>query len=266
MDGRPIGIFDSGVGGLSVCKAIRTVLPSEDIIYFGDTGRFPYGTRAIDTVIRYSEEITAYLKSKDVKIIVIACNTASAAALETLKSKNSMPVIGVIDTGARAACKRVKDNLLGVIGTRATVESGSYIKAIKSIMPEVNILQQHASLLVSLTEEGWIDEEITRLAAEKYIRDMYNKGVRTLILGCTHFPLLKKAINDVFPDMDLVDTGEEIALEVKNLLSEKNIEKNNGAGNITLLASDITETILHVKDMFFGEDTAQISKLVINAD
>ncbi|MFH0977104.1 MAG: glutamate racemase [Spirochaetota bacterium] len=266
MDDRPIGIFDSGVGGLSVCKAVKALLPSENIIYFGDTNRFPYGTKAIETVIRYSKEITAYLKSKDVKMIVVACNTASAAALETLKKDNHIPIIGVIEAGARAACKRSEGKKIGVIATRATVQSGSYIKAIKAINPDMDIIQQHASVFVSLVEEGWIDEDITRAAGRKYIQNMYNSGVRTLILGCTHFPLLKKAINDIYPDLDLIDTSEEIALEVKRILKEKNIENNAVKGQITLYASDITDTIERLKDMFFGGDSSKITRLVIDEE
>lgn len=266
MDSRPIGIFDSGVGGLTVCKAIKNALPAENIIYFGDTGRFPYGTKAIDTVIKYSKEITAYLRSKDVKMIVVACNTASAAALDTLKKTNNIPIIGVIDAGARAACKRVNGKTIGVIATRATVKSGSYIKSIKSISPDIDVKQQDASVFVSLTEEGWINDDITRLAAKKYIEGMYNNGVRTLILGCTHFPLLKKAISDVYPDIDLIDTGEEIALEVKNILIKNNIENKKEKGKISLYASEMTDTIERLKNMFFGEDSPEITKLIIDGE
>ncbi len=266
MDNRPIGIFDSGVGGLSVCKAIKDALPAEDIIYFGDTNRFPYGTKAIETVIRYSREITAYLISKNVKMIVVACNTASAAALNVLKSENPIPIIGVIEAGARAAGKRAKDKKIGVIATRATVASDSYIKAIKSMMPDAEILQQHATIFVSLVEEGWINDDIAKLAVKKYINGMYTSGIRTLILGCTHFPLLKKAINEVYPDISLIDTGEEIALEVKKILKEKNIENSGRKGNITLYASDITDTIERLKDLFFKSDSAKIVKLVIDGE
>jgi glutamate racemase len=266
MDNRPIGIFDSGVGGLSVCKAIKDALPAEDIIYFGDTNRFPYGTKAIETVIRYSKEITAYLISRNVKTVVVACNTASAAALGILKKENDIPIIGVIDAGARAACKKAPGEKVGVIATRATVASESYIKAIKSISPDVKVIQQHASIFVSLVEEGWINDEITKLAVKKYINDIYMNGVRTLILGCTHFPLLKKTINEVYPDISLIDTSEEIALELKKILKEKDIEKSGAKGKITLFASEITDTIERLKDMFFGADSTKITKLVIDGE
>lgn len=263
MDSRPIGIFDSGVGGLTVCKAVHDLLPSENIIYFGDTARFPYGTRSIDTVIRYSREIADYFITRDVKMIVIACNTASAAALDELKKNYRRPVIGVIDAGVRAACNRPGTGVLGVIATRATVNSESYVKAIKKLHPAIKVIQSHASLFVSLTEEGWIDDEITRLAAKKYIQDMYDKGARTVILGCTHFPLLKKAINDVYPDLDLVDTGIEVAGEVRDIIRQKNLENIGGTGNIELYASDITDTLQRLQEMFFGKNGRAIQKLVI---
>jgi glutamate racemase len=264
MDSRPVGIFDSGVGGLTVCKAIRDILPAEHIIYYGDTARFPYGTRSIETVIRYSREITEYLKTRNVKMIVIACNTASAVALDVLKGENSIPIIGVIEAGARAACNRLKGRKLGVIGTRATVKSESYVKAIKNIDPTIEVIQQHATLFVSLTEEGLIDDEVTRLVAKKYIQHIYDSDVRTLILGCTHFPLLKKAIHDIFPDLDLIDTGVEIALEVNSILREKNLENNGSNTDIELYASDISDTLQRLKEMFFGKNRTEIKKLIID--
>jgi glutamate racemase len=264
MDSRPVGIFDSGVGGLTVCKAIRDILPAEHIIYYGDTARFPYGTRSIETVIRYSREITEYLKTRNVKMIVIACNTASAVALDVLKKENSIPIIGVIEAGARAACNRLKGRKLGVIGTRATVKSESYVKAIKNIDPTIEVIQQHATLFVSLTEEGLIDDEVTRLVAKKYIQHIYDSDVRTLILGCTHFPLLKKAIHEIFPDLDLIDTGVEIALEVNSILREKNLENNGSNTDIELYASDISDTLQRLKEMFFGKNRTEIKKLIID--
>ncbi len=263
MDDRPVGIFDSGVGGLTVCKAIRDLLPSENILYFGDTLRFPYGTRSIDTVIRYSREITDYLVGRGVKMVVVACNTSSAAALEILRAEYPLPVVGVIEAGARAACARASSGTVGVIATRATVNSGSYVREIQRIAPEMKVVQQHATLFVSLTEEGWIDDEITRLTARRYLQEMYNGGVRTLILGCTHFPLLKKAIADVYPDMDLIDTGIEIAREVRSILYEKSLENREGRGDIELYASDITDTIRRLKSVFFGDNGSEIQKLVI---
>ncbi len=263
MDTRPIGIFDSGIGGLTVCKAIHELLPSENLIYFGDTARFPYGTRSVDTLIRYSRQITEYLLSRNVKMIVIACNTSSAAALPALQQEYTIPIIGVINAGARAACKRAHNNLIGVIGTRATVNSGSYKKAIYAINPEIKVMQQHATLLVSLIEEGWIDNEVTKLTIQQYLQHMVNEGMKTLILGCTHFPILKKTIHDIYPQLDLVDTGEEITKEVNKILTKKNLANNSTSGTIELLASDITDTMQNLKSLFFDGTDVPIHKLVI---
>ncbi len=267
MPSSPIGIFDSGVGGLTVCRAIADLLPQENIIYFGDTARFPYGTRSQETIIKYSREITEYLVSRGVKMVVIACNTASAAALDTLRNEFDIPIIGVIESGARAACKRLTGDKVGVIATRATVKSESYARAIYNLKEEVEVVQNQATLFVSITEEGMTDSEISKLAAKEYIEEMYNEGVRTLILGCTHFPLLKKTINSVFPDMDLVDTGVEIALEVKGILKDKNLENSlqmGELGKVELFASDTTDTLKRLKDVFFHKNGTEIKKIVIN--
>jgi glutamate racemase len=267
MSERPIGIFDSGIGGLTVCKAINDIMPHENLIYFGDTARFPYGTRSKETIIRYSTEIKDYLLSRDVKMIVIACNTASAAALEELQKNLTIPIIGVIEAGAKAAVKDLNGDTIGVIATRATIKSESYIKSINKINPKINIVQQQASLFVALTEEGMIDNEISRLTVKEYLKDINSKKIKTLILGCTHFPLLKKTINDVYPDINLIDTGTEIALEVKQILKEKNLAINsisNNKGTIELFASDITETLLRLKSIFFHKKDIALSKLIIN--
>lgn len=263
MDSRPIGIFDSGIGGLTVCKAVHELLPGENLIYFGDTARFPYGTRSAETLIRYARQITAYLLSRNVKMIVIACNTSSAAALPVLQQDNTIPIIGVINAGARAACKRAHNNLIGVIGTRATVNSKSYEKAIHAINPAITVIQQHATLLVSLIEEGWLEDGVTRLTIQRYLQHIVDQDLKTLILGCTHFPLLKKTIHDVYPQLDLVDTGEEIAKEVKEILTKKNLANNSSSGTIELLASDITDTMQSLKKLFFNGNDVPIEKLVI---
>ncbi|MEW6525707.1 MAG: glutamate racemase [Spirochaetota bacterium] len=263
MDSRPIGIFDSGIGGLTVCKAINKLLPGENLIYFGDTARFPYGTRSAETLIRYARQITSYLLSRDVKMIVIACNTSSAAALPTLQQENTIPIIGVINAGARAACKRVHNNLIGVIGTRATVNSKSYEKAIHAINPAITVIQQHATLLVSLIEEGWIEDDVTRLTIQRYLHHMIDQDLKTLILGCTHFPILKNTIHEVYPQLDLVDTGEEIAKEVNEILIKKNLANNSSSGTIELYASDITDTMQNLKKLFFNGHDVPIEKLVI---
>lgn len=267
MSHQSIGIFDSGIGGLTVCKAIHDLLPYENIIYYGDTARFPYGTRSKETIIRYSREITEYLLDRGAKIIVVACNTVSAAALETLRQEYDVPFLGVIEAGARAACSTAVRTRVGVIGTRATVNSQSYVKAIQNISPGMEVIQHHATMLVPITEEGLLDHTIAREAVKLYLDDMYQQGVRTIILGCTHFPLLKKTIKEVYPDMNLVDTGKEIALDTRELLREKGLENSNNhqeKGTIELYASDITDVMLDLKDLFFQERTGGIKKLVLS--
>jgi glutamate racemase len=261
---QPIGIFDSGVGGLTVCKEIRDLLPQEDLIYFGDTMRFPYGTRSIDTVIRYAREITEYFRTRNVKMIVCACNTASAAALPTLIAENSLPVVGVVQAGARAACRLVSTGKIGVIATRATIKSEAYIRAIHGMCSDVEVLQQHATLFVSLVEEGLFDSNIARLCVKEYLNDFYNKQVRTVILGCTHFPLMKKVILETYPDMTLIDTGREIALEVRAILKQKNLANKKTTGTIELYASDITDTIYRLKEFFFGANGTKLEQFIIS--
>lgn len=265
-DTRPIGIFDSGVGGLTVCREVQKLLPGENIIYFGDTARSPYGTRSKETLIRYSREITDHFLQHDVKMIVCACNTASAAALPIISKDYNIPMLGVIQAGARAACSGISNGKIGVIGTRATVNSEAYITAIKSFCPDCEVIQQQATVLVTLVEEGWTDNSIAELSAKQYIDPLYESGVRTLILGCTHFPVLKKTIRKIYPDINLIDTGREIALDVQSILSEKGLENLSAEGSIELFASDITDTIRRMKKMFFGGNGVKLEKLIINGN
>lgn len=264
MNQQPIGIFDSGVGGLTVCHAIKDLLPNENIIYFGDTMRFPYGTRSIDTVIRYSREIVSYFRSRNVKMVVCACNTASAAALPVLIEENDIPVVGVIQAGARAACQRIKKGKIGVIATRATVKSEAYVRAIHENHPELDVIQQHATVLVSLVEEGWNNNDVAKIAAKKYLQELYEQDVRTLILGCTHFPLLKQAISEIYPEIEQIDTSYEISLEVKSILNEKNLANKSAGGTIELYASDMTETVSRLKKIFFGGNGIKLEQLKIS--
>jgi glutamate racemase len=266
MHNKAIGIFDSGVGGLTVCKAINNLLPNEDLIYFGDTARYPYGIRSRNTIIEYCKEISTYLTSRQVKLIVIACNTASSVALQVLREDISVPIIGVIEAGVKAAFKRLNGDRIGIIGTRATIQSGAYLKAVSAVRSDVKIVQRHAPLLVSLIEEGFLNSEITRLAIREYIEDIYQSGVRSLILACTHFPLLKEAINEIYPDIDLIDTGVEIANEVKAELIKRNLQHTDPErkGKIELYASDITETTENLKNYFFYDKTGSFKLLTLN--
>lgn len=221
---RPIGVFDSGIGGLTVLREIVKEMPSEDTIYLGDTARVPYGIRSPETVIRYSLENTKFLFSKDIKFLVVACNTASSVSLDRIKSVVPIPVIGVIEPGAKAAIKATNNKKIGIIATEATVRSDSYTRLIKAIDNDVAVFGLPCSLFVPLVEEGWTDGEIACLIAEKYLEEIRNRGIDTLILGCTHYPLLKTVIAKVMGSrVKLIDSAVEVAWEVKTILDNSNL-------------------------------------------
>ncbi len=227
---KAIGIFDSGIGGLTVLKEIVAKLPQENIIYLGDTARVPYGIRSAETVTRYSFENTQFLLSQEIKMLVIACNTASAISLDAVKKEYPLPVIGVLEPGARAAIAATKTGNVGVIGTEATVGSRAYEKAIKRLAPDVKVHSQACPLFVPLAEEGWTDNDVAELVAEKYLTPYRGMGIDTLVLGCTHYPLLKSVIaRAVGSEITLIDSATETAKEVVAVL-EKLKWRGNGYG------------------------------------
>lgn len=221
----PVGVFDSGVGGLTVVREIMRQLPKERIVYFGDTARVPYGTKSRDTVIRYSRQIVRFLETREVKAIVIACNTASAYALETLQKEIGIPIIGVVKPGARVAARASFEGRIGVIGTEATVGSHIYRDYIKGLRPKAEIIEKACPLFVSLVEEGWLKDPITEAVAERYLQEMKDKKVDTLILGCTHYPLIRSTVRTVMGEkVTLVNPAYETAIELRQLLERKGIE------------------------------------------
>jgi glutamate racemase len=227
---KPIGVFDSGIGGLTVLKEIVKEMPSEGTIYLGDTARVPYGIRSPETVIRYSLENTRFLFSKDIKFLVVACNTASSVSLDKIKSVVPIPVIGVIEPGAKAAVKATRNKKIGIIGTEATVRSNSYTRLIKALDKDVEVSGLPCPLFVPLVEEGWIDGEITTLIAEKYLKEMKNKDIDTLVLGCTHYPLLKKVISKVMGEsLSLIDSAVEVARDVRTILETSGLNRKQEA-------------------------------------
>jgi glutamate racemase len=218
-DRRPIGVFDSGVGGLTVVGQIRKILPGEDIVYFGDTARVPYGTKSKETVTRFSVENVEFLMEKNVKLIVVACNTASSLSLDFLKRCFKVPIIGVIEPGAKGAVAVTRTGRIGVIGTNATVASGAYEKAIRKIGPRMSVFTRSCPLFVPLVEEGWLNKSVTREIAKSYLSFVRANAVDTLILGCTHYPLLREAIQRVVgPKVMLVDSAKEVAKEAETIL------------------------------------------------
>ncbi len=227
-DDRPIGVFDSGVGGLTVVKQLMKKLPSENIIYFGDTARIPYGTKSEEIVRRFALEDSFFLLEKNVKMVVVACNTASSVAMSMLQSILDVPVIGVIEPGAEAAVRNSSNRKIGVIGTAATIRSSSYRKKVLEKSSKVQVISQACPLFVSLVEEGWIEDEATILIARRYLQSMIENHVDTLILGCTHYPLLKNIIQKVLGDgVQLIDSGVETAKSVEKILKEKSMLANS---------------------------------------
>lgn len=248
---KAIGVFDSGIGGLTVLKEIIRLFPHEDTIYLGDTARVPYGTKSAETVTRYSLEITDFLVTKGIKLLVVACNTASAVALPALREKHSLPIINVIEPGARKAVATTQTKKVGVIGTEGTIKSGAYEKAIKALAPEIEVISKPCPLFVPLAEEGWTDNEVAHAAASRYLEEM--KGVDTLVLGCTHYPLLKGAIASVMGrNVRLIDSGEETALEVRRVLSKEGLLKEEGTGKRTFYVTDTPERFVSVGLRFLG--------------
>jgi glutamate racemase len=220
----PIGIFDSGVGGLTVYGALHERLPNERFVYLGDTARVPYGTKSLSTVERYAVENAKFLEAHGIKMLVVACNTASALALPAIRRAVSVEVVGVIEPGARAAVAVVKDNRIGVIATEATVQSHAYRHAISAIDQSAEVIERACPLFVSLAEEGWAESQVSRDVARQYLSDVSSKTVSALVLGCTHYPILRDVISEIVGDgVVLIDSGEATAAEVKTFLKQSGL-------------------------------------------
>jgi glutamate racemase len=245
---RPIGVFDSGIGGLTVVSALRALLPDESIFYLGDTARVPYGGKSAATVQRYSLEIAAMLLAENAKTVVVACNTASALALPRLEETLSVTVTGVILPGARAAIAKTRTGHVGVIGTRATINSGAYERALSSLNPDVRVTARACPLLVPLIEEGWIENSITDQIIMQYLAPLLTDGIDTLVLGCTHYPLLRNAIARLLGEkIALVDSAQNCALAVRDLLLREDLcaPETNG-GKLQVALTDPPDAFLRV--------------------
>lgn len=220
----PIGVFDSGVGGLTVAREIMRQMPDERIVYFGDTARVPYGNKSCSTVIRFTRQIIRFLVTQDVKAIVIACNTATACALETVEHDLDIPIIGVIHAGARTAIESTKNGKIGIIGTEGTIRSGVYTRVIKEMREDIEVTGKPCPLLVPLVEEGLLHDSVTDEIASRYLSELKGKYIDTLILGCTHYPLLRSTVGRLMgPEVTLVNPAYETALELKQVLEEKDL-------------------------------------------
>lgn len=260
---RPIGIFDSGLGGLTVLKEIQKLLPDENLIYFGDNGRTPYGTKSKETVIRYTFQDIDFLLSHNVKMIVIACNTASSCSLPHVIAKCEVPVVEVVGPGSRAASAGKK---IAVIGTPATIESGVYRTALANISPEIQYFGKACPLFVPLVEEGWWDNEIARAVAAEYLRPVAESGADTLILGCTHYPLLIPAIRSVLGDsIRLVNSARAVADEVELRLRNLNLLRSGTCGKVSFYTSDSAEKFASLGSVFLGRTLEDVYKIDIEA-
>lgn len=264
---RAIGVFDSGIGGLTVAHEIMMRLPNEDIVYLGDTARLPYGTKSPETVLRFSRENLAFLKRKNVKIIVVACNTASSVALPKLLEEESVPLVGVLLPGARAAARATKTKRVGIIGTTATIRSGGYEDALWNIEPSIKIWSRACPLFVPLVEEGWHEDEITRLTARRYLDPMAEFDADSLVLGCTHYPLLKDVISGVVgAKVTLVDSARETAVEVERILTKGALRSDlERPGTITVYVTDIPYLFKEVGERFLRRPMARVERIDLDA-
>ena len=263
----PLAVFDSGLGGLTVVRALRDALPSERILYLGDTARLPYGTKAPGTVVRYALACARHLLARDVKALLIACNTVSAVAPERLRVEFDIPVLGVIEPGARAAVAATRTGRIGVLATAGTIASGAYPRAVAQLSTRAEVLGQAAPLLVPLAEEGWTDGEVPRLAAARYLEPLARAGVDVVVLGCTHYPLLRGVIEAqaralLGPDVAIVDSAEAMASDVRAFLHARGgARAPTAAGSVELCVTDVPRTFREVASRFLGEEVGDVTQV-----
>lgn len=265
MDNRPIGVFDSGLGGLTVVKEIMELLPHEDIVYFGDTARVPYGTRSNETVLRYSEQCIRFLLGRGVKMIVIACNTVSSISLKKVRQKFHLPIVGVIEPGAGDGIESTKNGRLGVIGTEATIRSGAYERAINALEADIKVYSTPCPLFVPIVEEGWSNTKIALLTAERYLDTIKDEDIDTLILGCTHYPLLEGTIGKVMgPEVTLVNPAKGTAREVERILRDMGmLDESKSQGVYSFYVSDLGEKFEEIGGNFLGRKIECAKKIDI---
>ncbi len=263
-DSRPIGIFDSGVGGLTVMKEVMNELPDEDILYLGDTARVPYGVRSPETVIKYSVENARILVAKGIKLLIVACNTSSAVSLDILSEAVPVPVIGVVSPGARAAAFMTDHKKIAVIGTEATIKSGSYVKAIKEIDSSIDVMGISCPLFVPLIEEGWTDGEVVSLVAGQYLSPLKGSGVDAIVLGCTHYPMIKDVITDII-NVHLIDSAVETAREARKILQENGLLNDQGGDpSRYFFVTDAPEKFADTGRRFLDHDISNILKIELD--
>jgi glutamate racemase len=265
--GRPLGVFDSGLGGLTVVRALREALPHEDIVYLGDTARVPYGTKGAATVVKYALACSRHLVGRGVKALVVACNTVSAVAPERLRVELDLPVLGVIEPGARAAVEATHTGRIGVLATAATIGSGAYPRAVAQLSTRAEVVGRAAPLLVPLAEEGWTEGEVPRLAAHRYLEAFARSGVDVVVLGCTHYPVLRTVIEKearamLGPDVAVVDSGRAAATDVRAFVTARDLARDTTSpGHIELLVTDVPKTFAEVAARFLGEAVERVEQV-----
>jgi len=260
---QPIGVFDSGIGGMTVVRALTHQLPHENIIYFGDTARVPYGPKSQQVVREYALQDTDVLLQHDVKLIVIACNTVSAVALDVVQKRAKVPVVGVILPGAEAAVRATKNKRIGVAGTVGTIFSNAYTNAIRQLDPDIKVFGQPCPLFVPLAEEGWIDHKATELIAKEYLFPLTLEKIDTLVLGCTHYPILQDVIGKVLHEsVTLIDSGESTALVVKNMLTELKLNNTSTQKpNLQFFVSDVPHKFMEIGERFLRTKLGKVHRV-----
>lgn len=259
-----IGVFDSGIGGLTVLRSLKETLPAESFIYFGDTARVPYGNKSAETVVRFSRENVSFLMDQGVKLVVVACNTASAYALSALQDEFPVPVVGVVEPGVRAAIGATRTGEIGVIGTAATIRSGAYQNGIRRLNPKASVTARACPLFVPLAEEGWVDDDITERVAERYLGGMRDSGVDVLVLGCTHYPLLRDVIARVVgPAVTIVDSATECAREVAHTLDAESLRQTGGEVELSVYLTDIAPSFKEVGERFLAHEIPDVRLLSV---
>ncbi len=265
MQDSAIGIFDSGIGGLTVFQEIAKILPEENLVYLGDTAHVPYGTKSAAAVTRYSLRNVVFLLQQRVKAVVVACNTASALALKELKKEFALPILGVINPGAQGALRVSRIKKIGVIGTEGTIKSGAYSEAIRLQDPKAQVTSIACPLFVPLVEEGWLEGDVVERVSQKYLHPLLQNKIDVLILGCTHYPLLKRSLQKVVgPEVSLIDSAEETANEIAQLLTEENlIRKENKNPRREYFVTDSPERFQRVGELFLGHPLKDVRQIEI---
>jgi glutamate racemase len=256
----PIGVFDSGVGGLTVVRALMERLPFENIVYFGDTARVPYGVKSVETIAHYTTQIAEFLLEKQVKLLIIACNTMAAVAAQVVRDLSSVPVLDVIDAGALGAVQATRNKRVGIIGTPTTINSNAYALAIHQHDSDVRLCSQACALLVPLVEEGWLDHEVTRLTAQEYLKPVLAQDIDTLVLGCTHYPLLIPLLHEVAgPEVSLIDSAEAMAERTALLLKEKQLgNPQRSAPHYAFHVTDVPVRFQTIGERFLGRSLSHV--------